>query len=82
MQRIYLSAIERDVSELLSSNPQHSRKGVFVIGVVNFLAKDERTSGITLRQPFLFKLARIKGWASGNEFFAFGENERAEKYQC
>ena len=82
MQRIYLSAIERDVSELLSSNLQRSRKGVFVISVVIFLAKDERTSGITLRQPFLFKLARIKGWASGNEFLAFGGNKRAEKCQC
>ena len=72
MQCIYLSAIERDVSEWLSSNPQRSRKGVFVIGVVNFFVKDEHASGTTLRQPFLFKLAQIKGWASGNEFLAFG----------
>ena len=82
MQRIYLSAIERDVSELLSSNLQRSLKGVFVIGVVNFFVKDEHPFGTTLRQQFLFKLARIKGWASGNEFLAFGGNKRAKKCQC
>ena len=66
MQCIYLSAIERDISGFLSSNPQRSRKGVFVIGVVNFLAKDEHTSGTTLRQPFLFKLAQIGGLRTMN----------------
>ena len=55
---------------------------MFVIGIVDFLVKNEHTSSTTLRQPFLFKLARIKGWASGNEFLAFGGNKRAEKCQC